>query len=236
MTDRPPPSDRRWLARSQNSLLAKYLPLLLLLGMSTYLGCASPFRPASPSPLPGGVHGRFSAGHGDSTPASPHPVVVYLDPLEGADHSWIPTGEVTVRQRDHLFSPSFAVVIAGQSVRFQNEDEVYHRIFSYSEPNRFDLGVLRQGDSKTLTLQHEGAVRFYCSLHPWERGTFFVSPSPYFDTIDPPGTYEILGVPPGRYQLRSWSESTPSVARVVTVHGGDFTPIDLTIGGRSEAR
>jgi hypothetical protein len=63
-----------------------------------------------------------------------------------------------------------------------------------------------------------------------------VAPSPYFDTITPPENYEILGVPPGRYRLRTWSETSRSVERVITVHGGDFTPIELSIDGRSEAR
>jgi plastocyanin len=156
--------------------------------------------------------------------------------MEKGEEAWAPKKEVAIRRRDQRFSPSFVVVTAGQSVRFNNEDEIYHRIFSYSESNRFDLGILRRGSSKTVTLEHPGAVRFYCSLHPGERGTIFVAPSPYFDTIYPPDTYEIRGVPPGRYRLRTWTETMPGVARLVAVHGGKSTPIELSIDGRSEDR
>jgi plastocyanin len=195
-----------------------------------------PRRPTLRPPLPGRIHGRLLFTGSDPTSINSDPIVVYLEPLESGEGTWNTTESVAVRQRDQRFSPSFTTAVVGQSVRFRNEDKIYHRIFSHSESNGFDLGTLRPGSSKTIALQYAGPLRYYCSLHPWERGTIFVAPSPYFDAITPPENYEILGVPPGRYRLRTWSETSPSVDRVITVHGGGFTPIELSIDGRSKAR
>jgi plastocyanin len=160
-------------------------------------------------------------------------MVVYLERLDGRGQGWTPNQVAMVRQRsDNSFTP-FLVVTVGQTVQFPKKDEIYHRIFSYSQHNAFDLGVIRQGGSKAITFEHPGVVRFYCSLHPWEGGIIFVAPSPYFDILELPGTYEIQHVPPGRYRLRTWSETLPSVEKTVTIRGGSSTSIGISIDGRA---
>ena len=148
------------------------------------------------------------------------PIVVYL---ELAATAGLSGGEArtararTVRAGQERFSPSLLVVAVKQRVRFLNDGPIYHRFFSYSGRNSFDLGVSGSGESKSIRFQHPGVVRVYCSLHESESGTVFVSPTLYFDTVQTSGAFRIGDVPPGRYRLRTWSAAGPLLSRDVTV-------------------
>jgi hypothetical protein len=132
-----------------------------------------------------------------------------------------------LRPSDRGFAPAVLAVAAGQSVRIANDAAIYHRIFSYSESNPFDLGVVRRGDARSVAFRNPGVVRIYCSLHPSERAIVFVAPSPYFATFRPPERYEIQGVPPGRYRLRAFGESVDAEVRAVTVRSGAWVTAEI---------
>jgi hypothetical protein len=161
---------------------------------------------------------------------------VYLERLDGERRARGPLAVETIRQTARSFSPELLAVAPGQTVRFSNEDGVYHHIFSSSEPNTFDLGLIKSDESREVTLTQDGAIRVYCSLHPWESGVIFVAPTSHFQTLEPPGRYEILDVPPGRYRLSTWGDALPSANRVVTVEPGQSSSIELSIEGGGAVR
>ena len=166
--------------------------------------------------------------------ASPsEPLLVFLEPLDAARAPAKKRPRPVLRSSQDGLAPAVLAVSAGQSIRFANDSEIYHRIFSYSESNRFDLGVVRRGEGRSIALQHPGVVRIYCSLHPTERAVVFVAPSPYFATFRPPDSYEIRDVPPGRYRLHAWSESASATTRAVTVPSG--ASVAAEIAGRPGA-
>jgi hypothetical protein len=188
------------------------------LGAALALACSSALSPPAPPP-PGSVRGHLVPA--DGAPTSPgEAVLVFLEPLDGAGAPASGAPEPLLRPGEHGLAPAVLAVPAGGSIRFANEGGIYHRIFSYSAPNRFDLGVVRGGESRSVELREPGVVRIYCSLHPAERAVVFVAPSPYFATFRPPEPYEIHGVPPGRYRLHAWSEHGATAARAVTVRSG----------------
>jgi plastocyanin len=180
------------------------------------------------TPPTGDVHGRLSYS-GGADEAGAEPVVIYLDPLDRRNRPSQLAEIATIRQRDGAFSPLFLVVVVGQKIRFRLDDGIYHRIFSYSKPNVFDLAVGARDEPRTLQLLHPGVVNYYCSLHPRERGTIVVAPSPFFDVVHPPDSFEIRSVPSGRYRLRTLSEAFGSVTKLINVQSSNPTPIDILI-------
>ena len=216
-------------------LSPRTLGIFLLVGLCGLLGCAPIWSALAAAPPAGVVHGRVSVPGGDASLAELSPIVLYLDPVEADEHDRPPKEALTIGQREGASWPSFFAVAAGQTVVFHNGDHIYHRIFSYSEPNAFDLGVEPQGEAGSVTLLHPGVVHVYCSLHPWEAWAIFVSPSRYFATVGPSGRYEIRGVPPGRYRILTWGERVPSVARAVTVRAGESISVDVAVAGGGES-
>jgi plastocyanin len=146
-------------------------------------------------------------------------VVVYLEPLGGSVPAAPPERPV-VRQRGARFDPGFLAIAAGQTIDMPNEDAIYHNVFSYSKPNDFDLGLYPSGQSRSVTFRHAGVVRTYCSIHESMNGTVFVAPTPLFAVPDEQGRFEIEGVPPGRYRLRTWCERLPATEREIEVGPG----------------
>ena len=213
----------------------RILGIVLLVGLGGLLACTPMWR-AIAGPLPTGeVHGRISVPGGDASLVELSPIVMYLDPVEADEHDRPPGDAVTISPRDGASWPRFFAVAAGQTVAFHNGDQIYHRIFSYSEPNTFDLGAEPQGEAISVRLLHPGVVHVYCSLHPSEAWAIFVSPSRYFATVGPSGRFEIRGVPPGRYQILTWSERVPSVARDVTVRAGESISVDVAVADSGES-
>jgi len=194
-------------------MAARCAALLLAVGLASPAGA-------------GELRGRVQLAVPGLSLADVGPIVVYLDGGDGAPRAAAPAAEI--RQRNASFSPPFLAVARGGAVSMPNDDAIYHNVFSFSEPNQFDLGLYPSGESRTVTFEHPGVVRIFCSIHESMNGTLFVAPSPWFAVVAADGSYAITGVPNGRFRLRTWAEKLPPTEREVTLPAP--TPLDLRIG------
>jgi len=194
-------------------MAARCAALLLAVGLASPAGA-------------GELRGRVQLAVPGLSLADVGPIVVYLDGGDGAPRAAAPAAEI--RQRNASFSPPFLAVTRGGAVSMPNDDAIYHNVFSFSEPNQFDLGLYPSGESRAVTFEHPGVVRIFCSIHESMNGTLFVAPSPWFAVVDPDGSYAIPDIPNGRYRLRTWAEKLPPTEREVTLPAP--TPLDLRIG------
>ncbi len=202
-----------------------------LVACAAGLGRAAPAL-AEPGASPGRVRGTVTLGVADARLAALGPVVVFLDATTGALDFPPPEKVPRISQRNAQFSPSFLVVARGQRVEMPNDDTIFHNVFSYSKQNELDLGLYPQGESRTITLRHPGAVRIYCSIHESMNAVIFVAPSPYHAQVSAAGAFDIRDVPAGTYRLRTWNEKLPEAAREVEIIGGRTTSVDIVIGPR----
>jgi len=128
--------------------------------------------------------------------------VAYLVDLQ-ADPSR-PYGAALLDQSGQRFVPRILAVVVGQQVEFRNSDKVFHNVFSYSPPKRFDLGRYPRGKSKTLTFQKAGLVQIFCDIHSNMRADVVVVPSEHFAYVNGDGSFRLDGVPPGAHRLSIW--------------------------------
>lgn len=204
--------------------MRRHVLAALISATACAMGCAAlPFSFLEPAT--GTIRGRVLAAKTSPRDAAQPQVVVYLEPLEAGPSR--PEGRIaTIRQAEDGSWPPLAAVAQGDRVSFEGHDPVRHRFFSSSAPNAFELD---QGEQ--VPLRHRGVVRFYCSLHPWESGLIFVTPSPWFATSRASQGYEILDVPRGRYRLRAWYGAPNELNRVVVVKSGELTAVDVDLAG-----
>jgi plastocyanin len=198
--------------------------------------CALHARPGVAQESGGGVRGRVSLATEGASLRDAGAIVVYLEPLEGARGLGRSEGTPQVRQRNARFTPGFLAIAVGQTVEMPNDDAIYHNVFSYSKPNEFDLGLYRAGESRSITFQHPGAVKFYCSIHENMNGTIFVAPSRWFATVSPAGVFDLWDVPEGRYRLRTWSERLPATSRELQVRAGQTVELEIRVGDPAAPR
>ncbi len=132
-------------------------------------------------------------------------------------------------QRGMQFRPQVLPIVAGTTVEFPNQDNVFHNVFSYSEPGEFDLGRYPKGDSRSVRFDTPGIVRVYCDIHASMNATILVLDNPFFAVPDERGTYEISDIPPGEYVVHCWQGRAHVAQRTVTLRAGENLTIDFVL-------
>lgn len=84
-------------------------------------------------------------------------------------------GTPVVAINDFKYGPATVTIAAGQTVRFVNHDGEAHTVTATG--GGFDSGGLDTGDSWTYRFSKPGRYAYFCTLHPWMKGTIIVTPS-----------------------------------------------------------
>jgi len=134
-------------------------------------------------------------------------------------------------QKDAMFKPHVLPVFVGTTVKWPNEDDIFHNVFSMSEPKEFDLGLYKgKPTNKVMTFDKPGRVDVFCSIHSAMHCVVLVLQNPYFASTDAKGRYTIADVPPGNYKLKAWHERLPTHTKEITMPESGELKIDLTLG------
>jgi|SRR5579883_1617673 len=182
----------------------------------------------------GGVGGSVSIQAGDSPKADRSGVVVYLEGVGGDPQPLANAPQV--HQRDQRFAPEVTVVTKGTTVDFPNDDKIFHNVFSVSQPARFDLGLYKSGESKSVTFNKPGVVDVYCNIHPQMAAKIRVLDTGYYAVTANDGSFFIPNVPPGTYPIVAWQPYGDEFHGSVTVTAGGRAnvSIQLTEGERTK--
>jgi plastocyanin len=154
-------------------------------------------------------------------------VVVYIEGpapsgTTGAAHA-------SMDQKDMTFVPHVLPVVIGTTVGFLNGDDALHNVFSNSVAKKFDVGMFPRGETRSVVFDKPGIVDVRCNVHPKMRAYVIVLENSYFAVPGADGSYNIAGLPPGRYKLRVWHESLKPVEKWVNVGGGEVLNVNLQL-------
>jgi plastocyanin len=172
------------------------------------------------------AEGGTIAGKVDATPAKYLPdTVVYLKTVPGT----YPQRNVSMDQRGMTFLPRILTITQGDTVKFLNNDNVAHNVYS-PDGEGYNLGTFKQHEDASYTYKKPGVYAQLCSIHPEMLAYVFVGQNPYASTVDAKGRYEIKDVPPGTYQLAVWNGAKlKAVEKSVTVAAGKPSEVNLSI-------
>lgn len=133
-------------------------------------------------------------------------MVVYLESPEENRPIAVPKESVRVSQKGAKFAPAIVIVCVGQTVDFLNDEDrpIEHNVFSNAPVKKFDLGLYKPGEAKSVTFDKPGAVFLYCSIHRHMDGVVYVSPTPYTSRVAEDGSYKIENVPAGIWVVKTW--------------------------------
>lgn len=162
-------------------------------------------------------------------------VLVYVEKVAGKFPP--PKKPVKLDQRKLTFIPHVLPVLKGTTVAFHNSDPILHNIFwpkskSYSAKN---LGTWGKGASRKYTFNTLGEVVLLCNVHPEMEGHIVVLQNPFFALVGKEGDYEIKGLPPGEYTVKTWyvrPKKLRSKTATVTVKAGEATELDFSLSRR----
>ena len=158
-------------------------------------------------------------GGGSRGPAG---AVVWLKRADGATPKPRPIKHAHMNQADKTFVPRILTVTTGSTVTFNNKDPIFHDVFSLSKPNDFDSGLFSGGNAYEKVFHAPGAAQILCNIHASMLGYIVVVDSPWYAQAGRDGRFHIHEVPPGKYQMFTWHEtsSTISTSDVVVGEGG----------------
>ena len=178
----------------------------------------------------GVVQGVVSGGAGGAGGA-----VVWLTRADGATPKPKPAPRQVIQQKDKKFIPHVLAVPVGTEVVFQNEDGMFHNVFSLSRPNDFDLGMYEKGVAREKVFTKPGPVSLLCNIHSSMSAFVYVVDSPWYTQADGRGQFKLRGVPPGEYVLHTWHESSakPSTRRI-TVGGEEPVVVAASVTADAE--
>lgn len=188
--------------------------------------------PATPPPPPAELVGRVElvGADGQKTPAAGS--VVWIGGLPNARSGPTPTMSSSQKR----FTPHVIAVAQGALVTFPNVDKVFHNVFSRTAGSEFDLGLYRNGASRSVRFNKPGLVRVYCNIHPDMAGYVRVLDDAAFITADEEGDFRLAGLPPGHRTVQVWNERGGEKQFPVDLEAGRRRTLNVVLDGSSYRR
>jgi plastocyanin len=155
--------------------------------------------------------------------------VVYLETAPRAAFEERDSGRAVMDQRNETFVPHVLAITVGTVVQFPNSDTTFHNVFSYSRPQRFDLGRYAVGHSNSVRFDRAGVVRVFCDIHSHMNAFILVFSHPFFHVTEPDGRFRLDNVPAGTYTVVGWYEGDARTSRAVTVPAGGVVDVELVV-------
>lgn len=164
-------------------------------------------------------------------------VVVMIEEVPNSDPKRIGLKRgAKIVQRDRRFTPDLAVITAGSTVDFPNQDFIDHNVFSLSRARVFDLGLYRNPESKSVTFHHAGVVDVYCNIHPDMAAKIKVVDTIYYARAKEDGSFDISNVPAGTYPVVAWQPYGDEFHGQVTIEDGKAARLELSLREGPHAR
>ena len=174
-----------------------------------------------------GLHGRAPASEAGI------PSVILLRNLEaeaGAPDP-PPFPEPLIDQFGLTFSPRLLVVRVATPLTFTNsEGALTHNVHLRSVDRNESVfnEDTNSGDAIRATLTESGGYDVLCDMHPGMAAFVFVTDAPYTVFAEAEGSFTLGRVPPGAYEIRTWTRAAGyGPADTVSV-AGTFTEVDLS--------
>ena len=156
--------------------------------------------------------------------------IVYIDqPMEDVVPPQQRNEVVKTTQKDANFDPHVLPVVVGTTVRWPNEDDIFHNVYSTSDAKEFDLGYYKKDKVPEVRFDKVGKIDVFCAIHSKMHCIILVLPNPFFAHADERGHFTIQNVPAGTYKLKAWHERFPSKTIDVTVPATGETKVDLAL-------
>lgn len=148
-------------------------------------------------------------------------IVVYARPIEGIKHLPLNTNALLINQKDKKFSPYITVLQKGQAIKFVNQDDITHHIYSVSGENRFEFKIQSGVEQMTEPMLVAEEIAMGCNIHDWMSGYTLVVDTPYYGKTDDLGQLTFTLPHTGEYVITAWHPQLDvennTISQLVTV-------------------
>jgi hypothetical protein len=156
-------------------------------------------------------------------------VFVYVKSgLEGKTFA-VPDQPVVLDQNRCIYKPHVVGIQARQNLRVVTSDNTTHNIHPMPKTNReWNVSQPPSADPIIQTFSRpEVSIPVKCNQHPWMRAYIHVVSHPFYAVSGDDGTFELKGVPPGKYEIEAVHEQYGATTQQVTVEPKKPASVDF---------
>lgn len=162
-------------------------------------------------------------------------VFIYMDKVPKALTKLpMPEKALVFDQEICTFLPHAMVVRCGQQIKIWNSDAVAHNTHTKPKKNsEFNSVVKAEDRSGGVSFKYKKSegnpIPVVCDFHSWMKAYHLPVNHPFAVVTQPDGTFEIKGIPPGKYRFKIW-HSGKYLARkvIVEIKPGAETKMDFS--------
>jgi len=159
------------------------------------------------------------------------PVTNALTATDPSTNTLVRVDTKRIKQEKANFTPAVLPIVAGTTVEWPNNDDIFHNVFSMSDAKQFDLDLYKGNPpEKRVKFDRTGRVDVFCSIHANMHCVVLVLENPCFAVADETGHYTISNVPPGTYNLKAWHERLPGQSQEIIVPAEGEVTVNFTLG------
>jgi plastocyanin len=149
-------------------------------------------------------------------------VVVYIS--AGDEGTTTASQGVRYDQKGCEYLPHILPMLAGQQLQIYNDDQTSHNIHPLAKVNQ-EWNKSQPPGSPPIDTKWDKPefIPVKCNIHPWMHGYFVVLKTSHYAVTGDDGTFEIKGLPAGKYTVTAWQEQYGTKTQDVTVGGGAAT-------------
>lgn len=127
--------------------------------------------------------------------------------IDGKKYS-APQKKAVLDQVGCVYSPHVIGVVVGQQLEILNSDATLHNVNLTSKENRaFNDAMPVKGMKISKKFgKPEIGMALRCNVHPWMVAYTHAIEHPFFAVTQKDGTFELRGLPPGKYTVSVWHE------------------------------
>ena len=128
---------------------------------------------------------------------------VALYPAEGQTLARATVVEHVITVAGSPIAPLYLAFPRGDRVRFENQDDVYHQLFTHSKTQPIELRLDRSGlgRSAVITLNEVDDLHWFCHIHAKSYARIDVLDTPLVRMVSPGETFEFRDRPAGQMAL-----------------------------------
>jgi plastocyanin len=146
-------------------------------------------------------------------------VIVVLHPLDFKVEAK-PLENARIIQRNAVFIPRVIPVTRNTVVEFVNYDKFYHNVFSVTPGAKFNLGRRPTGTIVKHKIERPGEIKLFCDIHAQMNATILSLDTPYFNRVQPGGSYKIENIPGGNYLVQVYHPDLPDTEEYISITAG----------------